>query len=72
MTTGEPDMTEPPSPCYATWPVFNVDDERYLPFEGTGAISRWTLSFSNPAAQRDMIDSITDIIVHMRYTAKSR
>lgn len=52
--------------------VFNFDDERYLPFEGTGAISRWTLSFSNPAAQRDMIDSITDIIVHMRYTAKSR
>ncbi|RMN49801.1 hypothetical protein SAMN05444506_12048 [Pseudomonas syringae] len=52
--------------------VFNFDDERYLPFEGTGAISRWTLSFSNPASQRDMIDSITDIIVHMRYTAKSR
>ncbi|KPW48433.1 putative Insecticidal toxin protein, partial [Pseudomonas syringae pv. berberidis] len=52
--------------------VFNFDDERYLPFEGTGAISRWTLSFSNPAAQRDMINSITDIIVHMRYTAKSR
>ncbi|MDU8541967.1 neuraminidase-like domain-containing protein [Pseudomonas syringae group sp. J248-6] len=52
--------------------VFNFDDERYLPFEGTGAISRWALSFSNPASQRDMIDSITDIIVHMRYTAKSR
>lgn len=51
--------------------VFNFDDERYLPFEGTGAISRWALSFANPDSQREMIDSITDIIVHMRYTAKS-
>lgn len=52
--------------------VFNFDDERYLPFEGTGAISRWTLTFSRPASQREIIDSITDIIVHMRYTAKRR
>ncbi|MEB0091112.1 neuraminidase-like domain-containing protein [Pseudomonas sp. CCI4.2] len=51
--------------------VFNFDDERYLPFEGTGVISRWTLSFPNPDSQRDMINSITDIIVHIRYTAKS-
>ncbi|OUM09169.1 toxin [Pseudomonas syringae] len=52
--------------------VFNFDDERYLPFEGTGAISRWALTFSRPASQREIIDSITDIIVHMRYTAKRR
>ncbi|OCR23580.1 toxin [Pseudomonas syringae] len=49
--------------------VFNFDDERYLPFEGTGAISRWALTFS--AGQEEMIASITDIIVHVRYTAKS-
>jgi hypothetical protein len=49
--------------------VFNFDDERYLPFEGTGVISRWKLEFKNPGSQRDMIDSITDIIVHIRYTA---
>jgi hypothetical protein len=49
--------------------VFNFDDERYLPFEGTGAISRWALTFS--ADQQDMIASITDIIVHLRYSAKS-
>nr|WP_232924773.1 toxin [Pseudomonas cichorii] len=49
--------------------VFNFDDERYLPFEGTGAISRWALKFN--AGQEDMITSITDIIVHMHYTAKS-
>ncbi|MBX8569831.1 toxin [Pseudomonas cichorii] len=49
--------------------VFNFDDERYLPFEGTGAISRWALKFS--ASQEDVIASITDIILHLRYTAKS-
>ncbi|GFM70172.1 toxin [Pseudomonas cichorii] len=49
--------------------VFNFDDERYLPFEGTGAISRWALTFS--AGQEELIASITDIIVHVRYTAKS-
>lgn len=51
--------------------VFNFDDERYLPFEGTGVISRWTLEFPNREGQLKMIDSITDIIVHVRYTAKS-
>jgi hypothetical protein len=51
--------------------MFNFDDERYLPFEGTGVISRWNLTFPNHSAQQDMIDSITDIIVHVRYTAKS-
>jgi hypothetical protein len=52
--------------------VFNFDDERYLPFEGTGAISRWRLDFPHfDGSQKDMIDSITDIIVHIRYTAKA-
>ncbi|MFJ4142256.1 neuraminidase-like domain-containing protein [Pseudomonas sp. NPDC089734] len=50
--------------------MFNFDDERYLPFEGTGAISRWALTFS--AGQEEMIASITDIIAHVRYTAKNR
>ncbi|MFP3850104.1 neuraminidase-like domain-containing protein [Pseudomonas sp. W5-01] len=52
--------------------VFNFDDERYLPFEGTGAISRWRLDFPHfDGSQKDMIASITDIIVHIRYTAKA-
>lgn len=52
--------------------VFNFDDERYLPFEGTGAISRWRLDFPNyEGSQKDMIASITDVIVHVRYTAKA-
>lgn len=52
--------------------VFNFDDERYLPFEGTGAISRWRLDFPHfEGSQKDMIASITDVIVHIRYTAKA-
>ena len=60
------------------------DDERYLPFEGTGAISNWTLSFPNHLAsvpsdddsgQADqpmlrVIESLTDIIIRVSYTAK--
>ena len=46
-------------------------DDRYLPFEYTGAVSRWILSFPNPAAQQSMLDSLSDVIVHVRYTAKS-
>ncbi|MDA3136453.1 hypothetical protein HG619_13320 [Pseudomonas syringae] len=39
-----------------------------MPFEGTGAISLDPELFQPGGAAR----SITDIIVHMRYTAKSR
>ena len=60
------------------------DDERYLPFEGTGAISNWTLSFPNhkasvPSDEEDgeddqpmlrAIESLTDIIIRVSYTAK--
>ncbi|VVN37988.1 neuraminidase-like domain-containing protein [Pseudomonas fluorescens] len=48
-------------------------DERYLPFEGTGAVSRWQLHFprSGSAQQLDLINSLTDIIVHVRYLAKA-
>lgn len=50
--------------------TLNFQDERYLPFEYTGAISKWQLSFPNPAAQKAMLESLTDIIVHLQYTAK--
>lgn len=46
-------------------------DERYLPFEYTGAVSRWRLTFPNHSAQASMLTSLTDIIVHVRYTARS-
>jgi len=48
----------------------NFQDERYLPFEYTGAVSRWSLTFPNHAEQKDMLDSLTDIIVHLSYTAR--
>ncbi|WP_256584615.1 hypothetical protein [Pseudomonas sp. GZJR-8] len=52
--------------------TLNFDgDERYLPFEYTGAISTWQLSFPNHTRQGDLLKSLTDIIVHLRYTARN-
>lgn len=50
--------------------TLNFNDERYLPFEYTGAISTWRLTFPNPEAQNAMLASLTDIIVHVSYTAR--
>ncbi|GAA4312557.1 LamG-like jellyroll fold domain-containing protein [Compostibacter hankyongensis] len=47
----------------------NFNDEKYLPFEGTGAVSSWSLSIpqaSNPFPLR----SISDIIITIEYTAE--
>ncbi len=60
-------------------------DDRYLPFEGAGAISQWSLElfndtpsnnpdpanpdFGKPLRQFDF-GTITDAIVHLRYTAR--
>lgn len=46
-------------------------NDRYLPFEYTGAISEWTLSFPNPAMQEALLKSINDIVIHLRYTARA-
>ncbi|MFT7640974.1 MAG: hypothetical protein ACI9G1_002718 [Pirellulaceae bacterium] len=48
--------------------VLNFADERYLPFEGTGAISDWELELSESVDQ-GILNSTTDVIVHLRYTA---
>ncbi|MDO7897273.1 neuraminidase-like domain-containing protein [Pseudomonas citrulli] len=50
--------------------TLSFNDERYLPFEYTGAISRWQLTFPNPEAQKDLLESLTDVIVHVSYTAR--
>jgi hypothetical protein len=50
--------------------TLNFNDERYLPFELTGAISKWRLTFPNHTAQKAMLESLTDIIVHVSYTAR--
>ncbi|MPZ76799.1 MAG: hypothetical protein GEU77_09750 [Deltaproteobacteria bacterium] len=47
----------------------NFRDERYLPFEGAGVISRWQLEMPGQFRQFDY-DSIPDIILHINYTAR--
>jgi hypothetical protein len=44
-------------------------DERYLPFEGAGAISNWALSLP-PELRTFDYASISDAIVHISYTAR--
>ncbi|RYZ32331.1 MAG: toxin, partial [Sphingobacteriales bacterium] len=46
----------------------SFNDERYLPFEGTGAVSTWRLSMS-PMTNHIDFDSISDVIFQLRYTA---
>ncbi|MGX1172904.1 Tc toxin subunit A-related protein [Pseudomonas sp. R151218B TE3479] len=50
--------------------TLSFDDDRYLPFEYTGAISKWQLTFPNPEAQKDLLESLTDVIVHVSYIAR--
>jgi Tc toxin complex TcA C-terminal TcB-binding domain len=51
--------------------LFQLDfrDERYLPFEFTGAISRWRIELPPENNQFDF-DSISDLIIKMNYTAR--
>jgi hypothetical protein len=49
----------------------NFRDERYLPFEGAGAISTWKLELTEKKELRQFdYDSISDVILHMKYTAR--
>ena len=47
----------------------NFRDERYLPFEGAGAISRWRLEIPRETSAFDL-DTITDIVLRLNYTAR--
>jgi hypothetical protein len=44
-------------------------DERYLPFEGAGAESSWRLELPEVYRQFDY-DTISDVVLHLRYTAR--
>ena len=44
-------------------------DERYLPFEAAGAISRWRIELTGEFRSFDY-DTITDAVFHLRYTAR--
>lgn len=47
----------------------NLRDERYLPFEGAGAMSSWRIALSNDFRSFDY-DTISDVVLHLRYTAR--
>lgn len=47
----------------------NLRDERYLPFEGAGAISTWSLELLGKPRSFDY-DTISDVVLTIRYTAR--
>jgi hypothetical protein len=47
---------------------FNFRDERYLPFEGAGAISVWNLELPSRIRSFDY-NTISDVLLHISYTA---
>jgi hypothetical protein len=47
----------------------NLRDDRYLPFEGAGAISTWQIELPDQFRQFDY-DTISDAILHLRYTSR--
>lgn len=51
--------------------LFELDlgDERYLPFEGAGAISTWRLELPNDIPEFDF-ETISDVVFHVRHTAR--
>ena len=49
----------------------NFRDERYLPFEGAGVISRWRIELIQDKELRQFdYDTISDVILHLKYTAR--
>jgi peptidoglycan hydrolase-like protein with peptidoglycan-binding domain len=48
----------------------NLRDERWLPFEGQGAVSTWNLTL-DPRDNDFDLSTVTDVILHIRYSARS-
>ena len=48
----------------------NFRDERYLPFEGTGAVSQWRLELPPPGLAQFDYSTIADVVLHLSYTAR--
>ena len=46
-------------------------DERYLPFEGEGAVSSWQLRLAPPELAQFNYSTISDVILHLNYQARS-
>ncbi len=47
----------------------NLRDERYLPFEGAGAVSKWKIELPKDIPQFDF-ETIADVVLHLRYTCR--
>lgn len=47
----------------------NFRDERYLPFEGAGVISRWRIDMPKDTNAFDF-DTLSDVVLHLKYTAR--
>ncbi|MEX2307779.1 MAG: neuraminidase-like domain-containing protein [Pirellulales bacterium] len=47
----------------------NFNDERFLPFEGAGAVSEWRLELPRENNQF-VLATVSDVILHVRYTAR--
>ncbi len=48
--------------------ALDLEDDRYLPFEGAGAVGRWRIEL--PADTNAFaLDSVSDVVLHLRYTA---
>ena len=47
----------------------NFHDERYLPFEFAGAVSRWRVELPHETNYFDF-DSLSDVVLHLNYTAR--
>ncbi|KAF2867057.1 hypothetical protein BDV95DRAFT_610941 [Massariosphaeria phaeospora] len=52
--------------------VFQLDfnDDKYMPFEGAGTISSWKVHFPSFALNKIDFSSISDVIMHLRYTSR--
>lgn len=48
----------------------SFNEERFLPFEGAGAVSEWTLDLPRENNQFDLA-TVADVVMHIRYTARS-
>ncbi|MEL7510349.1 MAG: hypothetical protein AAFN42_23700 [Cyanobacteria bacterium J06554_1] len=48
----------------------NFNDDRYLPFEGTGAVSNWLLEMPLETNAIDF-DTVSDVVINLRYMCKT-
>ncbi|MEX2961167.1 neuraminidase-like domain-containing protein [Microbulbifer sp. TYP-18] len=49
--------------------IFDFTGDRFLPFEGAGAVSEWTLELPQANNRFDMA-TVSDIVLHLHYTAQ--